>query len=243
MTAPPAEPPAEPPAGSEDGRTLRARSLRRARRLEILVAARRVFATHGYHAASIQDILAEAGIARGTFYAHFDGKQAAFKEVLAELLGGIQDAIVPVDVNSSAANYDQLFGNVARALQLLENDPDLGRLLFHQALGVSEEVRDDLAAFYDGVAALILRSLTTGARLGLVRAGDLTLRSRMILAAVREAAAQNLDAESPRPLVEVAREALEFSLRGVLVPSQRTSTRSTSNTSGPAGPPPSGESP
>ena len=66
----------------------------------------------------------------------------------------------------------------------------------------------------------------------------------MILAAVREAAAQNLDADVPRPLREVAREALEFALRGVLMQTgQRTSTSSTSNTSGPAGAPPSGESP
>lgn len=199
-----------------DGRVLRARSLREARHAQVLAAARRVFAEKGYHAASIQDLLDAAGIARGTFYAHFDGKQAAFREVLAQLLEAITAAIVPVDIHSDEANADQLLGNVARALQLLEDDPDLGRLLFDHAVGVSDELRDDMRAFYDGVTALIERSLTTGHRLGWVRDGDIRLRARLILGAVKQAARDNLHAESPRPLTEVAGEILSFALHGVL---------------------------
>ena len=38
------------------------------RRAQLLEAARRVFARLGYHRAAVADIIAEASVARGTFY-------------------------------------------------------------------------------------------------------------------------------------------------------------------------------
>ena len=52
------------------------------RRQEILQAARDVFAKHGYHAAKIDDIVAAAGVARGTFYLYFEDKRAIFEEIV-----------------------------------------------------------------------------------------------------------------------------------------------------------------
>ena len=74
---------------NRDGRVARAERLREERRTQILGACRRVFARRGYHSSSIQEILDEAGIARGTFYAHFDSKQAALEEILTEFLEGL----------------------------------------------------------------------------------------------------------------------------------------------------------
>ena len=48
------------------------------RRQQILTVARDVFARRGYHAAKIDDIVAAAGIARGTFYLYFEDKRAIF---------------------------------------------------------------------------------------------------------------------------------------------------------------------
>lgn len=48
-------------------------------------AARRVFERDGYLAARIVDIAAEAGVATGSFYTHFAGKEEVFEAVLAEL--------------------------------------------------------------------------------------------------------------------------------------------------------------
>ena len=51
-----------------DGRVERAQRAREARRIGVLAVARRLFAAEGYHATSIDGIIAAAGIARGTFY-------------------------------------------------------------------------------------------------------------------------------------------------------------------------------
>jgi AcrR family transcriptional regulator len=51
---------------------------REARRERILRAAVACFARLGYHATKIEDIAAEAGIAKGAAYGYFEGKEAIF---------------------------------------------------------------------------------------------------------------------------------------------------------------------
>lgn len=54
-------------------------------RLKILDAARRLFNLNGYNGVGIDAIMAEAGLTRGGFYAHFDSKEALFTEVLERM--------------------------------------------------------------------------------------------------------------------------------------------------------------
>ncbi len=54
-------------------------------RLKILDAARRLFNLNGYNGVGIDAIMAEAGLTRGGFYAHFDSKEALFTEVLGRM--------------------------------------------------------------------------------------------------------------------------------------------------------------
>lgn len=58
---------------------------RRARtRVELLAAARKVFAARGYHEASIAEITTLADVGVGTFYLHFRDKDDAFSTLLDE---------------------------------------------------------------------------------------------------------------------------------------------------------------
>jgi AcrR family transcriptional regulator len=51
----------------------------------LVAAARRVFERDGYLDARITDITAEAGVATGSFYNHFEGKAEVFAAVMAEV--------------------------------------------------------------------------------------------------------------------------------------------------------------
>ena len=51
-------------------------------RRRIVEAARRLFNVHGYNGVGIDRIMAEAGLTRGGFYAHFKGKEELFAEVV-----------------------------------------------------------------------------------------------------------------------------------------------------------------
>ncbi|RJL19502.1 TetR/AcrR family transcriptional regulator [Bailinhaonella thermotolerans] len=55
-----------------------------ARRREILAAAVRVFARKGYAEARIEDVAAEAGLAKGTIYLSFPGREALLAGVFEE---------------------------------------------------------------------------------------------------------------------------------------------------------------
>jgi AcrR family transcriptional regulator len=67
------------------GQAKRAEAARKRMREALLRAATRVFANRGYRAASISDIIAAAGVARGTFYLYFRGKQDALFAVIDDL--------------------------------------------------------------------------------------------------------------------------------------------------------------
>jgi AcrR family transcriptional regulator len=50
----------------------------------ILEAAYRVFARRGYEAATVEEITAECGIAKGALYTHFASKEELFRTILVE---------------------------------------------------------------------------------------------------------------------------------------------------------------
>lgn len=68
---------------------------RRARtRADLLVAARKVFATRGYHDATITEITQSAAVGAGTFYLHFRDKEAIFTTLLEEGLDTLRQQVV-----------------------------------------------------------------------------------------------------------------------------------------------------
>jgi AcrR family transcriptional regulator len=71
-----------------------ARTERGARtRTRLLEAAEQVFADLGYHEASIVKIAEAAGVAHGTFYLYFSGKQGVFDEVVEDLNRRVRQAM------------------------------------------------------------------------------------------------------------------------------------------------------
>jgi AcrR family transcriptional regulator len=55
-----------------------------ARRRDILAAARKVFGDGGYEAATMDDVAAQAGVAKGSLYNYFPSKQELFKQLFLE---------------------------------------------------------------------------------------------------------------------------------------------------------------
>lgn len=200
----------------EDGRVRRARELKSQTRAQILQAVRRVFAERGYHQASLSELLSAAQVARGTFYLHFDSKEAAFRALLEDLLERITGQLRPVDTTSLPAAHDQLVDNLARALSLFSDEPDLGRLVLRQAGGVSDDLASHLEHFYAGIAALAGRSLRAGQALKLVRPGDVSQMARLVLGLFKEAAMLLAFSTHPPSARTLAREVLELALHGVL---------------------------
>src|SRR6266446_9279146 len=76
-----------------DSRGVFSRMERQARRAQVLRHAKRIFARKGYHRTNVADIIARAGIARGTFYLYFQNKKDLFEELLEQVVGELTTRI------------------------------------------------------------------------------------------------------------------------------------------------------
>jgi AcrR family transcriptional regulator len=105
------------------------KALRTRRRL--LDAARSVFARHGYLDATVELIVAEAGVARGSFYTYFESKTDVFRHLAAtidELVGERVVGFERADENDVLANLERSTRNY---LELVRDHADLYRLVDH----------------------------------------------------------------------------------------------------------------
>ena len=56
------------------------------RKLELLQIAYRLFLTRGYENTSVDEIIEEAGIAKGTYYYYFESKEQMLEEVIGMMI-------------------------------------------------------------------------------------------------------------------------------------------------------------
>jgi AcrR family transcriptional regulator len=168
-------------------RKSRAESKKTERRRQILDAARDVFARRGYNQTTIDDIVAQAGVARGTFYLYFDDKRAVFSELIdrfgAELTGAIQ-RIVTDDTARSVA--DQVRANIRAIIGTCLAERATTKILFTDAAGVDPAFDRKLLAFYDSAVQLLTDSLKDGQALGIVADGEPRVLAYLSIGALKE---------------------------------------------------------
>src|SRR5580704_15159146 len=137
-----------------------------ATRAHLIDVATRLFAAHGYDGTSIQVVLADSGVSRGSLYHHFPGKEALFWAVLEEVgarvgeqvRAAIQDAPDPIAaLRAGCLALIRLAGDpVVQQTMLIDAPAVLGwrrwRELDEQSLG---EIRADLT--YAADAGIIER--------------------------------------------------------------------------------------
>jgi len=155
-----------------------------ARRAQLLAAARQVFAERGYHRASVSDIIAAAGVARGTFYNYFESKRSIFRAVLEDVMDAVAGAVDPIDVSRPIPA--QVERNLDRLVGALTEHGDVARVLFAEAAGIDEQGEAALRSFYRATTERIRNALSLGQTLGVVRDGDTQMMARLLLGMIRE---------------------------------------------------------
>ncbi len=96
---------------------------RRARtRAALLRAAGRVFAEHGYHRATLEDVTAAAGVSKGALYHYFPSKEQLFLALLEDRLGaGISE--VEAVVAERGSDNEHLGAAMETFLRRINRDP------------------------------------------------------------------------------------------------------------------------
>jgi AcrR family transcriptional regulator len=163
------------------------------RRHVLLRAARDVFATKGYHDAKVDDIVATAKVAKGTFYLYFPDKRSVFSELVDLLFSRMGGAILKVD---PAADVDeQIKHNIRAIVAVLLDDPALTKILLSYATGMDPAFVTKIRSFYDGVKAMLAASLTEGQRLGIVTSGETKRFATFTVGALKELLFEHVNGE------------------------------------------------
>lgn len=203
-----------------DGRTRRATEAREHRRAQILQSALLVFSDQGYHQASVSDLVAAAGVARGTFYLYFDSKQAIFHELLDDLLVRLRDNVVGVDASPGAPPVrEQLIRTVRRLLDTVDANRAFVRILLREAVGLDAAVDEKLGEFYGSLHDLLVLALEQGRAMGIVRADvDTEVIAVCLLGSVKEVLQRWLvQSNDPIDAERLAAAVLDHALHGVAV--------------------------
>jgi AcrR family transcriptional regulator len=161
------------------------------KREQILDEALNLFAEKGYHGTNIADIALRLNMGHGTFYRYFKNKHDIFIEVINLVLRKI--SVVSLNQNPRAAQTvadyrEQLVGIGHTFLRLHYEDPRLGKVIFYEALGAGDEVRQTLDGAFAMTALVAQEYLKNGIKKGYLRADlDVAVTARALMAMVMEA--------------------------------------------------------
>jgi AcrR family transcriptional regulator len=121
---------------------------RKARRVQLLGAARDVFAAQGYHAAAMDDIADRAGISKPVLYQHFPSKLELYQALLTtyaeELVGRLRTAL-----EATSDNEQRVRGAVSAYFDFVAGEGEAFRLVFESDLRGEPEA----AAVLEGALA------------------------------------------------------------------------------------------
>ena len=141
---------------------------------QIIDAAIRVFARHGYYNSRVSDIAKEAGVASGTIYLYFKTKDdilvTLFREKMAEWVAFLREAITHLP--DAPAKLRRL---VALHLRMLEENPDLAEVVQVELRQGQKFFRGASAHEITAYFALIGSVLEEGMAAGLIRS-DLSVK-------------------------------------------------------------------
>lgn len=157
------------------------------RRQQILSVAREAFAKRGYHQTTIDDIVAQAGVARGTFYLYFEDKRAVFSDLVDRFAGQLSMAIVRIVTDDDARSVlEQVRENIRAIIATCLAERSMTKILFTDAVGVDPAFDRKLQTFYDTVVQLLTESLKDGQGLGIVADGEPRVLAYLTIGALKE---------------------------------------------------------
>ncbi|AEV28694.1 transcriptional regulator [Sphaerochaeta pleomorpha str. Grapes] len=135
------------------------------RRNEILDVAYELFSSKGYDSTSVLDILEKTGIAKGTLYYYFKGKEDIMNAVIVRILAGMMEKAGAVAIDSSLSVHDKLLQVISslhldesQGKEILEHIHNPQNALMHQK---------QLEALVQGVTPILSTIVEEGVLQGL----------------------------------------------------------------------------
>ena len=184
-----------------------------ATRSQLIAVARRMFADRGYEDTSIEAVLREAGVSRGSLYHHFPSKEALFEAVAedVETTVGAQTVAATAGADGPVAALRAGFLAWVR----LAGDPVVQRILLIDGPAVLgwERWRAMEERHALGAIRMMLVAAAPQARLRPELAGTL---AHVLLASVNEVALLVARSDDPQAAMKAGEDAIDELLRRLL---------------------------
>jgi AcrR family transcriptional regulator len=185
-----------------------------ARRAVLLDAATRMFASHGYHGATVPMIVAEAGSSVGSFYVHFRNKEDIFAAVL-EALGRKLAEIMKIDEVAQPNPLLRIAAAVQALFVHLAQFQQEARILIVESSGLSPHLEQVRRSILRNQAEEVHRDLLSSPNVFSVM--DSIIAARCLVGAVYESLYSWLE-EDPihrQPAEIVARAVADYNIRAL----------------------------
>jgi AcrR family transcriptional regulator len=178
------------------------------RREQILSAALRVFATKGFAAAKISDIVEKGGISHGLLYHYFESKEDIFTELLKRAVDTASETILMMEhmpvspLEKVRKTAEVILGSIAD----FEESAYYFLIVIHAA--VMEGLDEEKKAYTNASTATetMVRILSEGQKAGEVRGGDPEQMAAVFFSAITGLAMERLmvrDFQMPDPEILV----------------------------------------
>jgi TetR/AcrR family transcriptional repressor of nem operon len=181
----------------------------------LIAAGLRLMLERGYNAVGIQEILAETGVPKGSFYHHFASKEEFALQVVDAYVGNVHELLEVVLTDTSRAPLERVRGFFERVRGIYETEGYLGCLLGalgQELSGANELFRHRIEGCIAGIAGRLAVCLEE-ARVGgeLPAATDTARMADVLVDAWEGAALRSRLSRTGRPLDAV----LDFYLAAV----------------------------
>jgi TetR/AcrR family transcriptional regulator, fatty acid metabolism regulator protein len=174
---------------------------RAAKRRQILDAAIGIFAEQGFFAARTRDIAASAGVAEGTIYLYFDGKDDLLLSAFRERVDEFSASVAPL-LSMDVPFQERLTRLIRMQFEGIEAEPELATVLLMETRQSSKFYGEPVRAVLRTYAGTLDELLSAGVTEGALRADlDVPLARRILVGALEEIELDWLLGDRTRSLV------------------------------------------
>jgi AcrR family transcriptional regulator len=138
------------------------------RRAEIMGAALRCFMRTGYNNTSMDDIVAESGLSKGTLYWHFKNKEDLFFSLFDKIIMDVMATTMQTDIDPALPVAEQIRRVLNGSVESFEQNPELFKLPMNflielwQIEGFMAHYKGVITTFADQIEALINMGIAKG---------------------------------------------------------------------------------
>lgn len=179
----------------------------------IFESAIKVFSIYGYDGATMDEIAAEAGVAKGTLYYHFKSKEEIFRYIIEEGMKLISSRIEEV-VKQESDSISKLKALCKVQLSLVYDNRNFFKVIMSQLWGQELrqlQLRESIEQYIKDIEEYLEEAMKDG----FIKNGDKSFMAYTIFGMLCSAAVYELINEDKNNIDEVVDNLMNYILRGI----------------------------